>query len=103
MNNKNADLMLIEIGKRAKSLRVEKGLTREKLAELAGISSETIKRVENGDNYSMNTFLKLVSGLETSADLLCSGKKDGNIYEFIVSLYEHSKPDEFLDILKKLK
>jgi len=41
-------MLLIEIGRELKRLRVAAGLTQAQLAQLAGIARETVGRVENG-------------------------------------------------------
>ena len=38
-----------EIGNRVAELRLQKGITQEKLAELCEVSTRTIQRIENGE------------------------------------------------------
>lgn len=41
------------LGKRIKEIRKKRGLTQEKLAELAGIETPSLSNIENGKNYPM--------------------------------------------------
>lgn len=53
------------LGKRIKQLRTEKGLTQEKLAELAGINAKFEGRIEAAINKpSLDTIVKLAKALD---------------------------------------
>jgi len=56
------------IGKRIKTLRIEKGLTLPGLAEKAGISKGSLSQLENEEesNPSLDTLNKLAKALETT-------------------------------------
>ncbi len=49
------------LGKRIKEIRKRRGLTQEKLAELAGIEIPSLSNIENGKNYPNNDTLEKIS------------------------------------------
>ena len=60
-----------KLGLNIKRIRQEKGITQEKLAELAGCNPSHISNIEN--NYtkaSLNTLLSIANILDTSIDYL---------------------------------
>ena len=63
----------LDIGKRIKKKRVEKGLTQERLSELIGVGASHMSHMESGKTIpSMEVFITLCNVLECSADeLLC--------------------------------
>ncbi len=64
-----------EIGLRIKESRRKRNITAEKLAELVGVSVQTISNIENGrKGVSLKVFLKICENLKTSADYLLFGK-----------------------------
>lgn len=68
-DNLNAD-----IGMRIKELRIEKGYTREKLAEKADISTQFLADIEYGNKgMSVSTLYKLCKALCISSDYLIFG------------------------------
>lgn len=48
-----------------RELRLKKGLSQEQLAEMAGISTRTLQRIERGSNASAETLKCIASVLET--------------------------------------
>lgn len=44
--------------------RKDKGLSREKLAAIAGVTAQTIWRIENGMNTTMKTHNKIIQALQ---------------------------------------
>lgn len=65
----------IEIGKRIKEKRVNAGLTREKLANLAYISDKFLYDIEVGNKgISAETLHKIAKSLGVSADWLMDGE-----------------------------
>jgi transcriptional regulator with XRE-family HTH domain len=53
-----------ELGARAKAMRERRGLTQEQLAELSGLASDTIRRLEHSTfSPSHRTLSKLAAGL----------------------------------------
>ncbi|MGH7965611.1 MAG: helix-turn-helix domain-containing protein [Candidatus Binatia bacterium] len=53
------------VGRRIKKLRKAKGLSQEKLAELAGTSPKYLSRIETGrENPTLDLFARLAKGLQ---------------------------------------
>ena len=61
MTRKQINLSMIE---NLEQKRKDKGLSREKLAALAGVTSQTIWRIENGLNTTIKTHNKIIHALE---------------------------------------
>lgn len=56
-------------GKALQLIRKKRGLTQEKLAELAGVTSNTVSRIECGALFpALDTLVELCNALHTSAD-----------------------------------
>ena len=61
----------IELGLRIKSLRTEKGLTQEKLAESLGISVEYVGKIERGKRTpSLDLVIAMSKFFHTSTDYI---------------------------------
>ena len=59
------------IGKRIKTARAKRGLTQEKLAEYAHLSTSYIGKIETGDSkLSLQTIVNIAEALHTSVDAL---------------------------------
>lgn len=55
------------VGEQLRFIREEKGLSQERLAELAGMTHAQISRIETGkDNPTLNTLEKIIGALEIS-------------------------------------
>jgi transcriptional regulator with XRE-family HTH domain len=69
--------LLRALGKRVRELRQERGYSQEKLAELAGIHENHVRRIEGGTaNPSYLVLLKLARALGTSpGDLVGSSAR----------------------------
>ena len=53
------------VGRRIRSLRKTRGLSQEKLADLAGMSPKYLSRIETGrENPTLDLFLRLAQGLK---------------------------------------
>jgi transcriptional regulator with XRE-family HTH domain len=65
-----------EIGQKIKSLRERRGLTQERLAELAELSPTYISHIERGKKHvSLTALISLAAALEVPAErLLCDVK-----------------------------
>ena len=62
---------LVMLGEHIRSRRMELCMTQEVLAEKAGISANTVSRIEGGQmSMGIVTFIKLVQALDTDADML---------------------------------
>ena len=82
----------IEIGKRIREARLEKGYTQQALAEATGIGEMYISQIERGVKMpSLNLFTKIISALDISSDYvlrdtLPSGKSF--VYEEVAELLD---------------
>ena len=57
------------LGKKIKNMRVKKGFTQEKLAELVNISQRTLSGIEIGENFlTAETLEKIIKVLDTNLD-----------------------------------
>ncbi len=64
----------VEVGKRIKSEREINGITREKFAELVGISATYLSQLELGQRHaSLNTTIRIANILSLSLDYLIYG------------------------------
>ena len=76
-----------DLGKRIWQLRQERGLTREKLSELADISSKFLYEIENGrKGISAKVLYKLALSLKTDCNSLVYGNLDKNEFSYIENL-----------------
>lgn len=55
----------LALGKRIRELRVQKGLTQEKFAELLGIDQRSVSNIECGNTFPSKTLFKIAEVLET--------------------------------------
>lgn len=77
MSNRAISTELIELGERIRKRRQEMKLSQESFAEKAGISVNTVSRIEGGQTaMSVEIFRKIIEILETDANLLL-GKEEG--------------------------
>lgn len=61
--------ILREIGRRLKRKRLDKNVSQQKLAELAGLNRTTIVEVERGNPFGMLTFIQILRALEALEEL----------------------------------
>jgi len=62
-------LNYVLIGKRIKNIRVTKGLTQSALAEVSGVSNQTISYIETGTKCpNLETIVALANALSVTAD-----------------------------------
>ena len=60
-----------KIGNKIKDIRQEKGITREKLSEIIGISSMYLGQLERGERRGgINNYVEIANALELSLDFL---------------------------------
>ena len=64
--------VLMEIGQRIKDIRIAQLMTQNELCEKAGVSFNTIVRIENGESSNTNNLIRIVRalGLLENFDLL---------------------------------
>ena len=78
MSNRAISTELIELGERIRKRRQEMKLSQESFAEKAGISGNTVSRIEGGQTaMSVEIFRKMIEILETDANILL-GKEEGD-------------------------
>lgn len=78
MSNRAISTELIELGERIRKRRQEMRLSQESFAEKAGISVNTVSRIEGGQTaMSVEIFRKMIEILETDANILL-GKEEGD-------------------------
>lgn len=102
------NLMIIKdniiLGKRIKEIRKSKGLTQDKLAEMVGIDSKHLSRIECGKNsLSLSLLLKICSTLQTEPGVLfdTSLNKDKNeLINEIVKILNHSAEEKIRSFYK---
>ena len=71
MSNRAISTELIELGERIRKRRQEMKLSQESFAEKAGISVNTVSRIEGGQTaMSVEIFRKMIEILETDANIL---------------------------------
>ncbi len=97
----------LEIGKRIRAVRQKRGITQEKLAEIANAGTTHISHIETGNTIpSMKMFIAIVNALDISADeLLCEDlKKSKYVYENeIAELTEDCSENEIRVITEAVK
>ena len=77
MDNENADY-----GKRIRNLREYQKLSRERLAELANISTQFLADIETGKKgMSAHTLKKICSALHVSSDSIIFGRENSSLSE----------------------
>ena len=88
------------IAKRIRYLRLTKGLSQEKLSELAGLGSKHIHNIENEKyNFQIQTLNKILTALEVDEktffnfDVPVQSKEIGNIINQLEQLPEPQKTD----------
>ena len=87
MSNRAISTKLIELGERIRKRRQEMKLSQESFAEKAGISVNTVSRIEGGQTaMSVEIFRKMIEILEIDANLLLG--KEGGGTEKLESIQE---------------
>ena len=82
-----------EIGFRIMQLRLDRGYFRERLAELANISSKFLFEIErNEKGFSANTLVNLANALDVSADYIMTGRGNTKFDEGIAATLEKFEP-----------
>lgn len=93
-----------DIGFRIMNLRLDRGYSRETLAELAGISSKFLFEIErNKKGFSASTLVRLADALDVSADYIMTGHGSTKYDEKIAATLEKFEPsvlEKVEDLLK---
>ena len=90
------DEFLGKMGKRISMRRKQLGLTQEKLAEKAGLTSQTISTAETGTKALRPwNIVKLCSAMEISADYLLFGKTSDTDLDIISQKVSALSPEQY--------
>ncbi|MCC6914799.1 MAG: helix-turn-helix transcriptional regulator [Rhodospirillaceae bacterium] len=68
-NTSSVDASLREVGERLSKIRLSRNLTQASLAQDAGASVSSIKRLEAGENVSLDTFVRVLMALDLTEHL----------------------------------
>ena len=107
MGNRAGSQRLIQLGERIRQKRKDSHLSQETFAEKAGISVNTVSRIEGGQAaMSVEIFAKLVEVLDTDADELLGRRakeKENDPVETAAARIRRLKPKEQKIVLKTMK
>ena len=107
MGNRAVSQRLIQLGERIRQKRKDSHLSQETFAEKAGISVNTVSRIEGGQAaMSVEIFAKLVEVLDTDADELLGRRakeKENDPVETTAARIRRLKPKEQKIVLKTMK
>ena len=107
MRNRAGSQRLIQLGERIRQKRKDSHLSQETFAEKAGISVNTVSRIEGGQAaMSVEIFAKLVEVLDTDADELLGRRakaKENDPVETTAARIRRLKPKEQKIVLKTMK
>lgn len=100
------DAFRARMGSQVRALRRERGLTQQKLAELCGLSADTVRRLEFGAfSPSITTLRLVVGGLQLSLGVFLDSLESGEraVEREIVDLLGTRSADERLVALRVLR
>ena len=107
MGNRAGSQRLIQLGERIRQKRKDSHLSQETFAEKAGISVNTVSRIEGGQAaMSVEIFAKLVEVLDTDAYELLGRRekeKENDPVETAAARIRRLKPKEQKIVLKTMK
>lgn len=76
-----------EIGKKINSIRSERGISREKLAEQSNISTNYVYEIETGKKVpNVIIFSNICDALGITADIILNPAKDDQLDKFILEI-----------------
>lgn len=79
-------LNFVQVGKRVREMRKRRGLSQQKLSEIAGITPSSVSYIEGGLKcMSLDTFVSVANALRVSADELLKDSIENTI---VVSNHE---------------
>ena len=108
LGNRAGSQDLIELGNRIRDRRNEISMSQEKVAEQAGISANTVSRIEGGQSaMSIEIFIKMVQILDVDANELLgvssqSEEKDGQCQKMFCRI-QHLKQNEQTVVLQTME
>ena len=107
MGNRARSQRLIQLGERIRQKRKDSHLSQETFAEKAGISVNTVSRIEGGQAaMSVEIFAKLVEVLDTDADELLGRRakeKENDPVETTAARIRRLKPKEQKIVIQTMK
>ena len=107
MGNRAVSQRLIQLGERIRQKRKDSHLSQETFAEKAGISVNTVSRIEGGQAaMSVEIFAKLVEVLDTDADELLGRRakeKENDPVETTAARIRRLKPKEQKIVIQTMK
>lgn len=85
--NVNIDSTLANIGARVRQHRTQRGFTREQLAELSGLSVQSIVKIESGTrNFRILSLISISKALGLSADYLLGLSENDETQDILLLL-----------------
>lgn len=76
-----------ELGKKIKRIRLERGYTQEKLAEVVDISQKALSSIELGDNFvTAETLDKILLAFDITAEELFSTNQCKDAHELLIMI-----------------
>ena len=88
-------------GNRIRTLRKEKGITQEELANRTGMSYKTINAIENGNKGTkIDTLILMAEELETTLDYIILGRKSDVEVSVLLSHVSEEERNLAIKILK---
>lgn len=106
LGRRAASQELMMLGERIRSQRIKLCLSQEALAEKAGISANTVSRIEGGQmSMGIGIFIKLVQALDADAGSLLGilPGPEGKRYRNIVYRISHLKAGEQEAVLRTVE
>jgi len=107
LGNRAGSQRLIQLGERIRQKRKDSHLSQETFAEKAGISVNTVSRIEGGQAaMSVEIFAKLVEVLDTDADELLGRRakaKENDPVETTAARIRRLKPKEQKIVIQTMK
>lgn len=96
-----------EAGERIRSIRKTRGLTRDVLAERAGISGKFLYEIEHGKKrFSAETLLRLAKTLDVSCDYIMTGKlipyEDETGIAEVIATFDVEQQRKLIPVLEQL-
>ena len=93
----------MNVAERIRELRIEKGLTVNRLANLAGVSQSHLREIELGNKQPTVEYLSYIcAGLGIDLEYFFSTGKNDPLYEAIGNLNEEQK-EALLQFLKTIQ
>ncbi len=69
MQTRSPEQIAVEIGHKLERLRLSRNITQAELAENAGVSERTLRRLEAGQGATLDTLIRIMTGLQIQENL----------------------------------